>query len=143
METEIRFSLLTEKHVETEELSPLVLAYLGDAVYELMVRTLLVNEGLAHVAELHRKAVELVRAGTQAQLLHEVKDWLTQEELRVMKRGRNAKSGHTPKNADVVDYRHSTGFESLIGYWYLKGEEKRMQDFFSKLVMFYLNGREE
>lgn len=111
-----------------KELSPLVLAYIGDAVYELAVRRYLVGRGLIKVNDLHREAVRYVRADTQAMLLRGMETKLTDEENKVARRGRNAKSGHVPRGAGVVNYRQSTGLESLVGYLYLRGEEERLRD---------------
>jgi ribonuclease-3 family protein len=113
---------------DVENLNPLVLAYLGDAVYELFVRCGLVARGYTRVGLLHQEATNLVRATCQARFLHEIEGSLTEEEIRVMKRGRNAKSGHVPRSAEVVEYRWSTGFESLIGYLYLKGRFERLEE---------------
>jgi ribonuclease-3 family protein len=119
--------------IDPEDLPPLVLAYLGDAVYELYVRCGLVTRGFIRVNQLHQEAISLVRATCQAQYLHMIEDVLTDEEKRVMKRGRNAKSGHIPRNVGVVDYRWSTGFESLIGYLYLQQRFERLNDILSRL----------
>jgi ribonuclease III family protein len=109
-----------------QEMNPLTLAYLGDAVYELWVRTHLLELGHEKVKELHKIAVSYVRAGTQAQVLHVLFPNLDEVEQQVVLRGRNAKGGH-PKNVDVVTYRHATAFESLVGYWQLSGQVQRMQ----------------
>jgi len=106
------------------EYSPLVLAYLGDAVFELYVRAMLVGEANTSVNELHRRAREFVSAGAQAGMYHLLLDELTEEEQAVMKRGRNAKT-NTARNAPVNDYRHATGLEALFGYLYMKGEHDR------------------
>ncbi|MEW5954208.1 MAG: ribonuclease III domain-containing protein [Bacillota bacterium] len=111
-----------------KEPSPLVLAYIGDAVYELAVRRYLVGKGLVKVNDLHREAVRYVRADTQAMLLRVMEHKLTDDESRIARRGRNAKSGHAPRGAGVVNYRQSTGFESLVGYLYLRGEEERLRE---------------
>jgi len=116
-----------------EQLSPLALAYVGDAVLELYVRTYLLYTGRQNVHALHKKAVQYVNASAQANLLKKLKDGLSPEELGIAKRGRNAKSGHLPKNADVLDYRFSTGLECLIGYLYLKGDYQRLDEIFKIL----------
>ncbi|NLC77612.1 MAG: ribonuclease III [Clostridia bacterium] len=118
---------------EPEAMSPLALAYVGDAVYELYIRVLLVGQGSPKMKDLHRQAVKYVRAGTQAAFLKELEPLLTEEELAVVRWGRNAKSGHTPKSADVLEYRHSTGFEALIGYLYLKGRQERLFELLGEL----------
>ncbi len=123
----------TASLAEADDLPPLVLAYLGDAVYELFVRAGLVARGFTRVGPLHQEAIKLVRATCQARFLHEIEETLTQEEVRVMKRGRNAKSGHVPRSTEAVEYRWSTGFESLIGYLYLQHRFERLEEILAKL----------
>lgn len=106
--------------------SPLVLAYIGDAVYELIIRTIVVNRGNCPVNQMHRKSSSLVKAGAQAELIHLIMDELTEKEKAVYKRGRNAKSATSAKNATIQDYRTATGFEALVGYLYLNGERERL-----------------
>lgn len=108
-----------------QEMNALTLAYLGDAVYELWVRTHLLSLGHEKVKDLHRLATEYVRASTQARVLHQILPQLSETESQVVHRGRNAKGGH-PKSTDVVTYRHATAFESLVGYWQLTGNAERM-----------------
>lgn len=115
-----------------QEMNALTLAYLGDAVYELWVRTHLLDLGHEKVKELHKQAISYVRASTQAQVLHALFPELDEVEQQVVLRGRNAKGGH-PKNVDVVTYRHATAFESLVGYWQLNGQSERMQWAFDKV----------
>lgn len=116
-----------------EHISPLALAYIGDAVLELYVRVHLVGSGKQRVNTLHKKAIQFVNASTQANLLRNLEHSLSVEELAIAKRGRNAKPGHAPKNADMIDYRYSTGLESLIGYLYLKRDYQRLDDIFKAL----------
>ncbi|PKM41700.1 MAG: ribonuclease III [Firmicutes bacterium HGW-Firmicutes-8] len=111
-------------------LPALVLAYLGDAVYELYVRKFLIAQGYTRVNELHKQAVKFVNAETQANVLHAISDALSEEESAVVRRGRNAKSGSAPKNISMTHYRHGTGFETLIGYLYLSDREDRIDDIF-------------
>lgn len=106
--------------------SPLTLAYIGDSIYDLIIRTMLVEQGNAQVNRLHQHASRLVKASAQKDILHAVMELLTEEEIGVYKRGRNAKSVTTAKNASVTDYRTATGFEALIGYLYLKEEMDRI-----------------
>lgn len=106
--------------------SPLVLAYVGDAVYEVFVRTLLVSRGSTSVNKLHRQSISFVKAKAQSDTIHMLMDTLSAEEQDVVRRGRNAKSGTIPKNADVTEYKYATGFESLIGYLYLKRDYGRL-----------------
>jgi len=118
----------------------LVLAYLGDVVYELYVRTYLVSNGSTKVDFLHRQAVGFVNAATQAEVLHAISDGLSEEETAVVKRGRNAKSGSQPKNISMSDYRHGTAFEALIGYLYLSGREDRIMEIFKTACNIVLSG---
>ncbi|MBQ2239078.1 MAG: ribonuclease III [Lachnospiraceae bacterium] len=106
--------------VDPKGYSPLALAYIGDGVYELMIRTILVSKKDMQVQKYHKKASDLVKAQTQANMIHAIAEELTEEEMAVYKRGRNAKSYTMAKNATVSDYRAATGFEALIGYLYLK-----------------------
>lgn len=120
--------------IKANELNPLALAYLGDAVYELWVRTHLLEQGIGLVQVLHKQATEYVRAGTQARVLHQIMPDLSEAETQIVLRGRNAKGGH-PKNVDVVTYRHATAFEALVGYWHLNGENQRMKWAFAQVVL--------
>lgn len=106
--------------------SPLVLAYIGDAVYELFIRTRVVNQGSMQVSKMHKKSAELVKAQTQASLVRSLGEELTLEELAVYKRGRNAKTVTMAKHATMADYRMATGFEALVGYLYLTGRYERL-----------------
>ena len=108
--------------------SPLVLAYMGDAVYELMLRERIVRQGNRQVNRLHLAAVHLVKAGTQASMIRLLEPLLTPEELSVYKRGRNAHSHTTAKNASVIDYRMATGFEALVGFLWLSEQKERLRD---------------
>lgn len=111
---------------ETNSYSPLTLAYLGDAVFEIVVRTIIVEKKPGTVKSLHRQSSGLVNAKAQAELMSRIMNTLTEEEISVFKRGRNAKSHSVAKNADIHDYRTATGFEALMGYLYLKGEMERL-----------------
>lgn len=114
------------KEQDAKQYSPLTLAYIGDAVYEVIVRTILVEHGNAPVNTLHKHASKLVKAEAQADAYHRIKEQLTEEELSVFRRGRNAKSYTSAKNATIGDYRVATGYEALFGYWYLTGQTERM-----------------
>lgn len=113
-------------------LSPLQLAYIGDAVYELLVRTYLLEKRLP-VKQLHKATINYVRADAQANIIHILEETLTEEEIEVVKRGRNAKSNTMPKNARMIDYKYATGFESLFGYLYLTGQDLRISEMFEKI----------
>lgn len=115
---------ISEKDVD--ELSPLVLAYIGDAVFELYIRTYLVCKGNSPVHVLHKQSIHYVKAKAQSDIVHILIDFLTDEEKNVVRRGRNAKSNTIPKNADVTEYKYATGFESLLGYLYLKRQYPRL-----------------
>ena len=106
--------------------SPLTLAYIGDAIYELVVRTVLVERGNTQVKKLHQRASRLVKASAQSAMIETLKPYLTEEEMSVFKRGRNAKATTMAKNATMSDYRRATGFEALMGYLYLTEQWERM-----------------
>lgn len=133
---------MTEFNSLPEQLPAHVLAYIGDAVYELHIRAYLVNRGYTKVNQLHKEAVRYVNASAQAAVLHALEPNLSEEETMVVRRGRNAKSGHVPKNADMIDYRYATAFESLAGFLHLKGEEKRLKEIFEKAIDIVENPRE-
>ena len=114
--------------------SPLVLAYLGDAVYELYIRGLLVSAGKLPVNQLHKAATGYVKAKAQSDAITALEPELTEEELRIYKRGRNAKPATIPRHADVSDYHRATGFEALAGYLYLCGQTDRLNRLFSLAV---------
>lgn len=109
-------------------LNPVVLAYVGDAVFEVYVRQRLIASGSRKPHELHKAATRYVSAASQARLLARWGPLLTEEEADVARRGRNAKSGQPPRNADPGDYRHATGLECLVGYLYYKGERSRLEE---------------
>ena len=115
---------LVEQDIRTY--SPLTLAYIGDAIFELVVRTVLVERKNTQAEKLHKAATKIVKAETQALMIEALKEDLTEEELAVFKRGRNAKAMTRAKNATMSEYRRATGFEALMGYLYLKGEMARM-----------------
>ena len=116
------------KHVEAGEYSPLALAYIGDAVYELAIRTLVMNRGNMQVNKMHKKTANLVKADAQARFYLLLEEELTDAEKAAYRRGRNAKSFTMPKHATMKDYRMATGFEALMGYLYLSGKTERMVD---------------
>ena len=118
--------LFDPSEIDMRGYSPLTLAYLGDAVFELMVRTLVVTRGNTTPEKLHRRTTRLVKAESQALMGHTLWEELTPEEQAVYRRGRNAQSCTHAKNAAVSDYRHATGLEALFGYLYLGGQRERM-----------------
>ncbi|MBP5305612.1 MAG: ribonuclease III [Lachnospiraceae bacterium] len=115
-----------EPHKDLKTYSGLTLAYIGDAVYDIVVRTILVARGNAPVNKLHNEASSIVKAEAQKNSLQKIESLLTEEEMAVYKRGRNSKSYTTAKNASVTDYRIATGYEALIGYLYLDGQTDRL-----------------
>ncbi len=114
------------REIDIRTYSPLTLAYIGDAIYDLVIRTIVVERGNTSANNLHKKTVRYVNAVTQAQMIEALREELSEEERTIYKRGRNAKSYTTAKNASVIDYRKATGFEALCGYLYLTGRQERM-----------------
>ena len=118
--------LIQMKEVDIKEYSPLTLAYIGDSIYDLIIKSLVVNEGNRQVQKLHKETSMRVQASAQSKMMRAIQEHLTEEEHAVFKRGRNAKSVSPAKNQSITDYRRATGFEALMGYLYLKKEWKRM-----------------
>ena len=116
------------EEVDIQTYSPLALAYIGDCVYDLVIKSLVLNEGNRQVQKLHQDTSKLVQASTQSLMMRTMQEHLTEEEHGVYKRGRNAKSVTPAKNQTVTDYRRATGFEALLGYLYLKKDFKRLID---------------
>lgn len=125
---DIKSVLSKEQIPEINTLSPLTLAFIGDSVYEMFIRTKILSMGNRPANELHKIAVGYVKAKAQAQAAHKILDLLTDQELQIYKRGRNTNIHTVPKNADMVDYRHATALEALVGYLYIKGEEDRLEE---------------
>ena len=121
------------------EINSLVLAYLGDTVYENYVRKFLIQQGIAHVDELQKKAVQYVSANSQSRFLQRMIDdnFLTEEELAVVKRARNYKTTSHPKSCDIITYKYATGLEALIGYLDLEQKSDRIQE----IMSFILEGK--
>ena len=113
---------------EVNLMPPLTWAYIGDCVYELYIRTSLVNKTNLKPHALHIEAIKHVKAKAKADTLKEIYDKLTDEEKDVVRRGRNAENHHLPKNAEVQDYMYSTAFEALIGYLYLTKQNLRLKE---------------
>ena len=111
-----------------ELLNPLVLAYVGDAVYEVYVRIFIAKKGEIKTNALHKASISFVSAHAQSNILTEIEDNLTAEELNIVRRGRNAHSNTIPKNASIADYKKATAFEALIGYLFLKNDIKRLEE---------------
>lgn len=111
---------------KTSGLSALALAYIGDCVFDLVIRTVLTTHEGGTNKNLHKKSISMVNAATQARMIESLEDILTEEENAVFHRGRNAKSGSSAKNASITDYRKATGLEALVGYLYLEGRYNRI-----------------
>lgn len=111
---------------DVRQIPALTLAYLGDCIFELVIRSMLVEKGIMHVSELNKASSGIVRAGSQAAMLKAIEAELTEDESAVFHRGRNVKSASCAKNATVADYRVATGFEALMGYLYLNGNIERI-----------------
>lgn len=122
-----------DKEVNPKQLSPLNLAFIGDCIYEILVRESLVKDANRPVNDLHRESVKFVSAKAQTQAYSKIKDMLTEEETAVFKRGRNAKVGHSPKSATEGEYHCATGVEALFGYLYLNNSIDRIKELFSAI----------
>ena len=112
--------------INPAELAPLILAHIGDAIYEVVIRTVTLSKGNRPIEKVHKEAISYVNAKAQAEAADILLPILTEEETDIYKRGRNAKAYTKAKNASIGDYRKATGFEALMGYLYLKGETDRM-----------------
>ncbi len=123
--------------VDVKTYSPLTLAYIGDEIYDLIIRTVIVGRGNTKPANLHRAASALVKAHAQSQMMHTIEPMLNEEEADIYRRGRNAKSATMAKNASMSDYRRATGFEALMGYLYLKDELPRILELVKAALAHY------
>lgn len=117
-----------KSEIDVNMLSPLTWAYVGDAVYELYIRTNLVNNTKLKPHKLHLESIKYVKAKAQADLLKKIEEVLTDDEKDIVRRARNAENHHLPKNADPADYMYSTAFEGLIGYLYLTKKDERLAE---------------
>lgn len=127
---------------EWQQLNGLALAYMGDGIYEWYIRRHVLSKGMTQVHQLHQEATKYVSAKAQAYLVKKMldqNDFLTPEEQSYYKRGRNSKSHTKAKNADVVTYRLSTGFEALMAYWYFSGQMERLE----QVIQWCINQVEE
>ena len=113
-------------NVDVRTYSPLTLAYIGDGIYDLIIRSLVVAKGNTRAGELHKRTSQIVKAKTQAEMIEAILPMLTEEEADIYRRGRNAKSPTMAKNATMADYRKATGFEALVGYLYLQDQFPRV-----------------
>lgn len=122
------------KDIKVDTLSPLTLAFTGDAVFSLYIREMLVCEANRPVGQLHKLSVNWVKAEAQSKGIHAILPLLTEKETEVFKRGRNAHTSHTPKNQSGCDYHYATGFEALVGYLYLKEETQRLNELLNEVI---------
>lgn len=139
-------SYIKEKfHIEDVDIrsySPLVLAYIGDAIYDLIIRSMIVARGNQSPSKMHRTTSGYVKAEAQSNMMGVLLDQLTEEEKVIYKRGRNAKSPTMAKNATMADYRRATGFEALMGYLYLSDQFDRLMDLVYIAVTTFENEKE-
>ncbi len=117
-----------KNEIDVNMLSPLTWAYVGDSVYELFIRTNLVNNTKLKPHKLHIESIKYVKAKAQADVLKKIESSLTDEEKNIVRRARNAENHHLPKNADPADYMYSTAFEGLIGFLYLTKRDERLKE---------------
>lgn len=139
MEESINMEFPYLKSLDEKQVSALGLAYIGDAVYEIYVRSYVLEHGNTAVNKLHKASTGYVSAKAQSRIIHALEDNLTEEETSVYKRGRNAHSNTSAKNADIVDYRHATGFEAVIGYLFIAGRYERINELVSLALEFIDN----
>ena len=125
---------LYDKEIKVDTLSPLTLAFTGDAVFSLFVREMLVCDANRPVGKLHKLSVNWVKAEAQSKGMRAILPLLTEKETEVFKRGRNAHTSHTPKNQSGCDYHYATGFEALVGYLYLKDETQRLNELLNEVI---------
>ena len=125
---------LYDKDIKVDTLSPLTLAFTGDAVFSLFVREMLVCDANRPVGKLHKLSVNWVKAEAQSKGMRAILPLLTEKETEVFKRGRNAHTSHTPKNQSGCDYHYATGFEALVGYLYLKDETVRLNQLLNEVI---------
>ncbi|MGN0170687.1 MAG: Mini-ribonuclease 3 [Lachnospiraceae bacterium] len=124
--------------VDIRTYSPLALAYIGDGIFDLVIRSIVVGKGNTGANQLHRRTSQVVKASSQSAMIEKLMPYLTEEEQGIYKRGRNAKSPTMAKNATMSDYRRATGFEALMGYLYLSDRFERLVE----LVKIGLSGEE-
>lgn len=126
--------VLSAPDVDPGSLSPVALAFMGDAVYEILVRGYLINVLHTPTAKLHGACVGFVKASAQAEAVRQLTPLLTDEERTILRRGRNANTTHVPKNAAPADYRYATGLEALLGYLYLSSRDVRIREIFDLIL---------
>ncbi|MBE5805941.1 MAG: Mini-ribonuclease 3 [Clostridiales bacterium] len=122
------------KEIEVNQMSPLVWAYIGDSVYEQYIRNYLVINTKFKPHKLHIEATKFVKASAQAKILEQLENELTEEEKDVVRRTRNTKNHHLPKNSNIHEYMYATAFEGLIGYLHLTKQKERLDGIFKKSI---------
>lgn len=125
--------------MDTRNINVISLAYLGDAIYEVYIREYLIRKKIAFVEDLQREAIKYVSAKSQSKILKWLMEnnFLKEDEIEIIKRGRNYKRGSHPKNTDIITYKNSTGFESLLGYLYLNNNKDRLEEIIGKILEEY------
>ena len=134
---------LFDTDITADTISPLTLAFTGDAVFSLFIREMLVCQANRPVGELHKLSVQSVKASAQAKAMRGIMPLLSEKETDVFKRGRNAHTSHTPKNQSGCDYHYATGFETLVGYLYLKGEDERLKFLLNEVIKVFEDDKGE
>lgn len=120
--------LFTDATLKASEYNPLAVAYIGDTVYDLFIRTKIMEKGNRQVMNMHKEAIKYVNATAQAKSVALIEPYLSEDEKRIIKWGKNAKSVSVPKNANVKDYHIATGFEVLLGSLYISNQEERLNE---------------
>ncbi len=135
--TKLFLNSLSQKNekIKASDYSPLVLAYIGDSIFDVYVRTMIIKKGNKPVNKMHQESKHYVKASEQARIFHDIENILTPEEMSIYKRGRNAKSYTSPKNALISDYRQATGLEALIGFLYIDGQIDRLLELLEKMIL--------
>ena len=123
-----------KKIEDVRMLSPLVWAYVGDSVYEMFIRTNLVNKSNAKPHKLHVESIKYVKASAQCEVLKKIEEKLTEEEKDIVRRGRNTQNHHVAKNSNVIEYAYATAFEALIGYLYLSKQDERLEEILKSCI---------
>ena len=116
------------------QMSPLVWAYMGDAVYEKFIREYVIRQGLCKNGLLHKKSIKYVSAKAQAKILQNLEEFLTEEEKDIVRRGRNSHPHSTAKNADIIEYKYATGLEALLGFLYLTEKTERLEEILNHCI---------
>lgn len=134
-----QFNLEPMTSKEIQMANPLMLAYIGDGIYELMVRTYMVHNVRGSMNDINRNVIRLVKATSQSYAIRIIEPELTEAEIRIIKRGRNQKNVSVPKNTPIAEYKLATGFEALLGYLYLDGQYKRLEEIVLKSIQLILD----